>query len=261
MILQPINTLFTGQNLIELPEVESTNDFAIELLKSTAIPEGSAILTQKQTKGRGQREQNWESESGKNITVSFIFHPRFLTAARQFNLNICVSLGVLDFVDQVLNKEAVSIKWPNDIYFNNKKIGGILIENTIQGNSLQTSVVGIGININQTEFHSEAPNPASFKTITGQDYNIYESFSILCTCLEARYLQLKAGKETDMKMEYIKNLFQFDVYRDYLIKGELYTCRITGVSDSGRLLLEACSQGNEEYRTFEADLKEVKFIL
>jgi BirA family transcriptional regulator, biotin operon repressor / biotin---[acetyl-CoA-carboxylase] ligase len=239
---------------MEMEEASSTNDLAIELLKSSAIPEGTAILAHSQTRGRGQREQGWESEPGKNITTSIIFYPRFLHVRQQFELSIAVALGIHDFVEREAGPEA-AIKWPNDIYYKDLKIAGVLIENTVQGAHLHTSVTGIGININQEVFTSAAPNPVSLRQITGKDYNIRTCFEALCSCLEGRYLQLKAGKTELLRREYLKKLYRFGIYSEYLYQNLHIRAKITGISTSGRLQLES-----EELSTLEADLKEIKFL-
>src|ERR1035441_10550859 len=146
-----MQTLFIGKNLITLDSVASTNNFAKDMLSNTRPVEGTAIMAKEQYAGRGQMGNAWETESGKNLTCSFILYPEFLEADKQFFLNMAVALAVKDFCEHVLHDE-IKIKWPNDIYYHDKKLGGILIENSISGNKISSSVIGIGINVNQTAF-------------------------------------------------------------------------------------------------------------
>jgi BirA family transcriptional regulator, biotin operon repressor / biotin---[acetyl-CoA-carboxylase] ligase len=251
--LQPLNTLFTGQILIELEETPSSNDYALSLLQNSSPGEGTAILAYKQTKGRGQRENTWKSEAWKNLTISYIFYPRFLPAVRQFDLNLCVSLAVRDCLRHYAERD-LSIKWPNDIYIGNKKAAGILIENGISGVNLSYSVVGIGINLNQTDF--EGLNAVSLKSLLGQEIPVKECFIILSQSLEARYLQLRSGQISSLRKEYIQNLFRLNTMCDYVYRDFPIRASITGITDTGKLIL----YGNDGQQ-LEADLKELRFIL
>lgn len=151
-----MRTLFIGQNIIHLKSVDSTNSYASELLRQNSIPEGSLIYTFEQTNGRGQRGNVWESEPNKNISLSLVLYPTFLNADKQYLITKITALAVADLMAEILEPEEkkgrIKIKWPNDIYINDKKIGGILIENTLRDNTIQSTILGIGININQTIF-------------------------------------------------------------------------------------------------------------
>ena len=150
--IQP-NTLFTGKIIKYLPTCHSTNDIAAEMIQSQEVFEGTIIITDHQTTGRGQRGNSWEAAIGQNLTLSLILKPTFLRASDQFQLNVAVSLGVHEFLSQYL-PEGLTIKWSNDIYHYDKKLGGILIENTLQGYNIGYSVIGIGLNINQKQFEN-----------------------------------------------------------------------------------------------------------
>ena len=156
------NTLFVGKVLVELPRLTSTNLYAQELLSKSKPSEGTVISTSDQYAGRGQIGSGWESEAHKNITLTFIFYPAFLPIRQQFQLTQAISLGVKDCIEHFVPKN-VKIKWPNDIYINDKKTCGILIQNTLSGAQISSSIIGIGININQTHFQTNPPNPTSFK--------------------------------------------------------------------------------------------------
>ena len=203
-----MNTLFIGQNTIKLDAVGSTNDYASELLsrglKREKVFEGTVVYALSQRAGKGQRGKKWESEPFKNLTFSIVFYPSFLSAQEQFMLSKAVSLGICDYVSSVINKEA-KIKWPNDIKVGNEKIAGILIENSIRNNEIMHSIVGIGLNVNQTGFGKNIPNPTSLKLITGKNIDLEVCLGDLCSYLEARYLQLKSGKSKKINEDYEKS--------------------------------------------------------
>jgi len=248
-------TLFIGKELYEFPELASTNAYATELVAKSKPSEGTVITTYKQVRGKGQAGSYWESEPDKNISMSLILHPRFLEARNQFVLNQAISLGVLDFVKTYINSNA-KIKWSNDIYIYDKKVAGILIQNALMAKKIQSSIIGIGININQTEFVSDAPNPTSFKLEIGKEFNLEELLEMLCWKIEIRYLQLKANSIKKIKSEYLDNLYRYMEDTLYQVPDEdVFQGKIIGVGEFGKLLLET----KEGVRTFNT--KEVKFII
>lgn len=203
-----------GKNIIEIEETGSTNLYASDLLRSKEIPEGTVISAFRQSSGRGLGSNSWESEAGKNLTISIILYPSFLPIEKQFMLNKVVSLGVYDIITKLIentnslvNKSIVKIKWPNDIYIGDKKVSGILIENAIIGNKFLHSIVGIGININQEIFLSDAPNPVSLKNITGKEYGLKECLELLCSYLDKRYFQLKNDNYKAIDKDYLSTLY------------------------------------------------------
>ncbi|MBI1226147.1 MAG: biotin--[acetyl-CoA-carboxylase] ligase [Bacteroidetes bacterium] len=249
------NTLFVGQAFFDLPQVESTNAYALELLSKSKPAEGTVISTHRQTAGRGQIGSSWESEPDKNISLSVIFYPDFLAVKDQFLLNIFVSLAVFDFVKNCLPDRPISIKWPNDIYVGHLKIGGILLQNSLINTQIRSTVVGIGININQTTFLTNPPNPTSLSLESSQVFNLTELIPTLCEFLESRFLQLKAGKIVPLQHEYLQHLYRFAMPANYQRpNGAPFVGTITGIDESGRLKLEV------EGKTEVFDLKEIKFI-
>jgi len=172
--------------IIRLPETKSTNSYAIELLKQDRPKEGSVVITDHQTHGKGTDTNTWESEKGKNLTFSLILYPA-LGADQQFILNKAISLGIYDFLISILPNHKVSIKWPNDLYIGDKKACGILIQNSVLGNKLEYMVAGIGLNVNQILFTSNAPNPISLKMASGLDYNLDEYIQKLPTLIFNNY--------------------------------------------------------------------------
>jgi BirA family biotin operon repressor/biotin-[acetyl-CoA-carboxylase] ligase len=157
--------------IVKLSEATSTNTVAAEMGDSAA--HGTAVWALTQSAGRGQRGNTWEAEPGKNLTFSLVLRPQYIAAARQFELSMLVSIAIVRVLERHLRTE-VLIKWPNDIYVGDKKICGILIENTLSGTSIDRSIVGIGINVNQQFFQSDAPNPVSMIQLTGKKYDLDE---------------------------------------------------------------------------------------
>jgi BirA family biotin operon repressor/biotin-[acetyl-CoA-carboxylase] ligase len=245
------NTLFTGKQLIYLPQCDSTNRFAQELINKNKAIEGCVVVTDRQTHGQGQRGNTWEAEPGQNITLSLILKPAFLAAQHQFNLNICISLAVLDFAAIFLPPN-LKLKWPNDLYYGNKKIGGILIQNSLSGQFIQHSVIGIGLNINQDLF--SAPNASSFALITGKTYYLPNLIQKLLELLEVRFLQLKEGKIAHLKDEYLQSLYRFQEQRTYRVNDQLIKGIIIGIDESGRLGLDTGAT------VYYFNFKEITFV-
>jgi BirA family biotin operon repressor/biotin-[acetyl-CoA-carboxylase] ligase len=224
--------------IIELTSTDSTNSFAERLLKEKEVREGTIIWAHEQTAGKGQGENVWLSEPGKNLTVTMILYPRFLPVDRQFLLNKAISLGVIDFVHTLLPPESVKIKWPNDICHHYSKLGGILISNIITGNRFNTSVIGIGININQTRFEPSLPNPVSVKQAILKDTDTDQALNVLIEMLDNRYDQLKNGGEHLLDLEYKNNLLGVNEERSFKRDKEIFTGIIRDVDYYGRLIIE-----------------------
>ncbi|MDP4267237.1 MAG: biotin--[acetyl-CoA-carboxylase] ligase [Bacteroidota bacterium] len=222
--------------------VNSTNEFAAELLaKENKIYEGTIILANSQTAGKGQRGNTWESHYGKNLTFSIILFPVFLKINQPFMLNKAISLAVNDFIESIFHHSSLithhSIKWPNDIYVGSCKIAGILIENAYLGNTFKHSIIGMGININQETFSSNIPNPISLKMLTGKDYNIEGLLSELEICIQKRYHQLKSGDFTNIDQDYLNSIYKYGISSEYIYRGEKITAHITGIDPTGSLIL------------------------
>lgn len=252
------NSLFIGKVANYLTSVDSTNAFAYNLLSKSSPIEGTVIYTDNQYAGRGQIGSKWESNEGKNITLSFILYPNFLPIQQQFKLNQAVALAVYDLlVDYIFPIDPLSVKWPNDIYVGHKKIGGILIENQLRSSTFFSSVVGIGLNINQAAFAPDLPNATSLFIETGHQQDIYKMIGRLCECLEQRYLQLKAKKHDLLEKDYLQVLYGFQQWRDFKITATQQNIRgkIIGISALGNLQIQT-GQG-----VLEFGFKEVGFVL
>lgn len=247
-----INTLFVGQQLHYLPVCESTNSEAQQLLIKNKATEGCTVLTSEQTKGRGQRGNTWEAEPGKNITLSVILSPVFLPVRQQFYLNMAVSLAVLDLLREY-GATGAQVKWPNDLYIQDKKLGGILIENTINSYSLQHSIVGIGLNINQLDF--EVDTATSLAAVTGNVTNLEHVTARLLELLEKRYLELRSARHAKLKYEYLQALYRYQEKHRFIVDGKRAEGCIVGVDEDGRLGVEL----DGELRFF--GFKEITYII
>jgi len=246
--------LFVGQNLVTLKEVDSTNNYLKDLLSnSKPVVEGTVIMAEAQYAGRGQQQNKWLSEPGKNLTFSLLLKPSFLPVNQQFDLTRAISLGVIDALKPHFG-EHVKIKWPNDIYINDRKLGGMLIENLLQGSSIKHSVVGIGLNVNQVNFPEGAANPISFKQILHKDYDLQTILLEICKNIEVRYLQLKAGKTELIRSIYTDSLLGLNDTRHFKSNGIVFIGIITGVTPEGLLKVKQ----NDTEMLY--NLKEIEFI-
>jgi BirA family biotin operon repressor/biotin-[acetyl-CoA-carboxylase] ligase len=247
-------TLFVGANHISLDSVGSTNTYAKELIAQDRPPDGTLVTALEQTAGRGQAGSQWQAVPGQNITASYILYPTFLSADRQFFLNMAVSLAVRELCEEVTDRE-IRIKWPNDIYHRNKKLAGILIENTISGSQLSSTVIGIGLNVNQTDFDPALPNPTSVKLIADQEVPIGTVIEKLNGYIEKYYLQLRALHFNFLDKGYMVNLYRYHQTASFTRPGgQAFRGEITGVTKEGKLIIES---GGKELRF---GMKEVEYL-
>jgi BirA family biotin operon repressor/biotin-[acetyl-CoA-carboxylase] ligase len=224
--------------LIYLKTIDSTNNYAAQLLIKHQVEEETIILTDEQTSGKGQGDNSWESEPGKNATFSLILFPLFLSPEKQFLLNKSITLGVLDFLCSLSLGQKLFIKWPNDIYAGNRKMGGILIQNTVCGREFESSIAGIGLNLNQVNFNPVLPNPVSLMQITGKSYNVEEVVNHIVEAIDKRFLQLRNGSFDTLNTDYQKNLFGINEWKDYVVNNKVIKGKIRGVDDNGFLKVE-----------------------
>ncbi len=247
-----VSNLFIGQNRIYLADTDSTNNYARKLVRAKMPIEGTVITTEEQTHGRGQRSNLWISEPKMNLTCSYILRPVFLAAKDQFLLSASVALAVFDVVSMTLPDQDVKIKWPNDILIGQKKVAGILIENSLRGNMLDNSIVGIGININQVSFPSNL-KATSLKTEVKKTLSIDDVLTKLNRCLERRYLQIRSGGGQAALSSLNKNLFGFEQERMLIIKGVQESVLILGARPSGELQLQHQDGSNTLYQHHEIE--------
>lgn len=248
--------LIIGQNVITVDRVASTNDYFKENLSNfKPQDEGSAILAVEQFAGKGQRGNIWKSEPGKNIITSILIYPHFLKIDQQFTLSCAICLGIFNWL-KTKSDQKVQIKWPNDIYINDEKIAGVLIENTIKGNKIATSVIGIGINVNQTSF-GDTKHIASLKSITKQEelYHIGSLATELYQFLDIEYKRLRNNNQDEQLLEFNQNLFRRNDLKTYTVNGTEVEGEIMQVLPNGLLQLEI----SKEIKEF--NLHEIKYVL
>ena len=250
-----ISALFVGQNLLTLKEVDSTNNFLKNLLSnSKPLPEGTVIMAENQFAGRGQQDNQWHAEPGKNLTFSLLLKPTFLGVLNQFDLTRAISLGVFDTLRPIMG-DGLKIKWPNDIYYGDKKLGGMLIENMVQGGQIKNSIIGIGINVNQENFPAGASNATSVKQILHGDYDLRKLLSEICSHIEAWYLNLKAGKVSFVRNEYLNRLYWLNESSMFKTQSGVLEGAIINVKDNGLLIVQ-----NNNGEELEFSLKEIEFL-
>ena len=247
--------LIIGNEIVHLAEVDSTNSYVQQLITDDVKKsEGFVVWADYQKMGRGQRGNVWLSEKGKNLTFSIFLKPN-LPIHDQFLLSKIIALSITDFLDYMGLKE-VKIKWPNDIYCGSKKICGLLIENSIRNNRINTSVIGIGLNVNQIEFDDHLKNPTSVsKELSIQNIPLDKLFSNLLSFIDKRYLMWKNGNRDLINNDYHKKLFWLGELKKFRINNKETEGTIEGVGLPGKLLL------NIDGLTKEFDLQEIEFLI
>lgn len=247
------NRLIAGTRIIRLHSVDSTNAELSRRVQHENLPEGTVILALHQTAGRGQAGNNWHSEPAQNLTYSMVLYPHFLGVQQQFYLSMAVAAAVQQVVARYVHD--CLVKWPNDIYTGQRKLGGILIENALQGNTIRQSIIGIGLNVNQQQFDSSLPNPASVYTSTGVNLNCDELLEELLDALDAALLQLRAGQLESISTRYHRHLYGCQKPMLFDINGTVSEGIIEGVAATGELLLRM----HGELQQFH--FKQIKYIL
>lgn len=239
---------------IFLSETNSTNSYLDELCNTTSVAELTSVYTDFQTAGRGQRGNSWESEAGANLLFSFVVYPDFLEARKQFLLSQITALALQEVLSQYTDE--IRIKWPNDIYWKDKKICGTLIENDLTGIHISRSISGTGVNLNQESFLSDAPNPVSLFQITGRRYDRKEILDEFMERAAYYYSLLKNGNAELISSRYQAVLYRKEGLYAYKDKDGSFRARICGIEPSGALILEDESGKRREYM-----FKEVSFEL
>jgi BirA family biotin operon repressor/biotin-[acetyl-CoA-carboxylase] ligase len=225
-----------GSTFIQLLTADSTNNYALELLKQNLADSGTAIFAQEQTNGRGQMGKKWEALQGENIILTIIVDISTVHIQNQFNLLAMAALGCYDFFNKYAGNET-AIKWSNDIYWKDKKAGGILIE-TINHNNKRFAIVGMGININQTVFNENIINAVSLKQITGNNFNVIELAKELCNCIDTWYNILLSQNNHQLSINYNSHLYKKNKAVT-LKKGAIkFNCIIKSVNAYGELQVE-----------------------
>lgn len=228
-----------GRFLSIIDSVDSTNNYAMQKVHARLAKHGDAWLAKHQTQGKGQRNKEWLTQPGQNITISIVTEPIFLRPENPFLLIAAVALGIYDFFKFYAGEET-RIKWPNDIYWRDRKAGGILIENVIRDKNWLYAVIGVGLNINQTDF--DGVNATSLLAITGKKYDIITLAKELCGFLENRYEALKMNPEKILK-DYENALYKRNEVVGFKKESSLFEAVVCGVTESGLLIVRT---GEEE---------------
>ncbi len=242
-----------GHTIIELDKIASTNEHAENIIRDQYPNEGTVILAYDQYAGCGEGGTTWESEAGKNLTFSIILRPSFLRPEDQFYLSKMLALGVLKFLE--LYSDEVCIKWPNDLYVRDDKIAGILIENSFTGTTLIYSIAGIGVNLNQTSFPEDLPNPTALINTTGMEIDLMSALKLLCKIIDTHYLMLKEGRFQNIDSIYNGSLYRSHLFSDFESQGKRFKGKILGVEKTGELLIE---KRNGDLKSF--GFKEVVYL-
>ncbi|MCZ2443632.1 MAG: biotin--[acetyl-CoA-carboxylase] ligase [Flavobacteriales bacterium] len=245
-------SLIIDNSRIELEETDSTNAYLSQLIRDRPIAEGTVVVAHHQTSGRGQKGTQWYSTPNESLTFSLYLKPYFLPIDKQFLLNIAICNGISTCLKQYISH--VKIKWPNDIFIDNKKCGGVLIENTISNGKLASSVIGLGLNLNQKTFPENLPHATSISMHTNRTYPIDTFLTNLCKYLDYSYRQLQEGKWEVLKETYLHNLLGIGCPQRFFDAIGVFTGIILGITPAGELIVQ---KGEKEVHYA---LKEIQFI-
>jgi BirA family biotin operon repressor/biotin-[acetyl-CoA-carboxylase] ligase len=240
--------------IIYLEETASTNRYVQEAAEAGTLPDGSVIVVAAcQTAGRGQAGNAWEAEAGKNLTCSLLFYPRSLHAAQSFAIAQLAALSIKQIIDPYTPH--ITLKWPNDVYHGDRKIAGVLIENLLAGSQITRSIIGIGLNLNQTRFRSDAPNPVSLAQITGRTVPPLDMIAPLQRAIHLYIQQLESDGAENIHHQYLAALYRREGSHPFQDAHARFHARIHHIEPSGLLVLERADGSLASY-TF----KEVKFL-
>ncbi|MEJ6734170.1 MAG: biotin--[acetyl-CoA-carboxylase] ligase [Flavobacteriales bacterium] len=247
-----MNTLIIGHKIIRLDNVNSTNSFLSENLNDSSFFEGVVVVANAQTQGRGQGENLWHSNSGDNLLFSVLLQPK-CDLIYQFYLNQFIAVSICQTLKQF--GLDCQIKWPNDILVNKKKIAGILIENKIQGRMLHSSIVGVGLNVNQSDFPDQLINPTSMKLLLKDSIETNQVLETLIVQLEKYYFQFKRNELNVINENYQSLLFKRNEKAYFIIKGKRVETIIREVNKQGEIVLEI----DNELKSFSnSEIKMIK---
>lgn len=249
-----------SERLLILPEAESTNNVLMGLAKAdSSLPELYCVVALNQTAGRGQRGNSWLVSPGQNLTYSVLIRLESVSASAQYVVSELVAVTVVTALRSYLgrDKDKLQIKWPNDIYFGDKKLAGILIEHSITGAKIDYSVAGIGLNVNETDFHEDLPNPISLRQITGEKYELKNVHALLMANLSERIEEVMLGHYSKIHKEYMSMLYRRDGVHTYHDEHGTFFATIEDVLPSGHLVLRTEEGERREYAfkevVFDAD--------
>lgn len=240
-----------GRKIIQLECVDSTNNYVAKMILENDIEFGTVILADEQLNGKGQRGSVWHSKSGQNLLFSMYLDSAILSVSNQFVLSKIVTISIV----RTLKSYGIDakIKWPNDVYVHDKKIAGVLIENQISGQNLKSSIIGIGLNLNQTEF--EGINATSLRNEINDFVPVYDFALSLINQLNSCWIMLEQGEVGEINRLYLDNFYLLDQSHSFRDKEGPFLGKIKGVAENGFLILESVERSKVFY-----DLKEVSFF-
>jgi len=234
--------------------LNSTNLYANEMLRKRHDQVPFWVRTDDQFAGRGQGHHSWVTEPGLNLTGTLVIFPNNVRASEQFMISKIFSLAAAGFLEMFIDE--ISLKWPNDLYAGDKKIGGILIETAIMGQFIDHAILGLGVNINQVNFPPDIPNPISISALTGLKYDLKEMEDLMIECFRNFYHLIESGNYDLVNSQYIKKLYRYNEYSGYRAGTETFTAKIVGVTEFGHLILQS---QNGDLQTYA--YQEVEYVL
>ena len=242
--------------ILHFDEINSTNAFLYDKMSEKNDISDMVVVAAHQTAGKGMGKNSWESEAGKNLLFSIALNVNYLEAEKQFKISQAVSVAIIEILSKFIDNKQLSIKWPNDIYFGDNKLAGMLIQNTIEGRMMGVSIIGIGLNVNQLSFSKDIPNPVSLKMITGKDFDLDNLLNILIINIKKSVESLNSEKnQEEINEKYISKSYRFGIWADYFYKNEVKSLKINGFDKYGRLLLN-----DKEGVEIVCDVKELQFF-
>ena len=242
--------------ILHFDEINSTNVFLYDKNSENNDISDMVVVAAHQTAGRGMDKNRWESEAGKNLLFSIALNVNFLEAENQFKISQAVSVAIVETLSQSVDDKRLFIKWPNDIYFGDKKLAGMLIQNTIEGRMMGVSIIGIGLNVNQIEFSKDIPNPISLKMISGQDFDLDNLLNQLVSSIKTKVESLRDKEnQNEINEIYVSRSYRFGIWSDYFYQNQVKSMIINGFDKYGRLLLH-----DKEGAEIICDVKELQFF-
>ena len=241
-------------NYVRLEQTDSTNAY-LQRKQSECDIRNWVVSADEQTAGKGMGNNGWESEVGKNLTFSLAVDMAFLPSERQFLLSEAVPLGIIEVLDELLSAEKLSINWPNDIFYEKRKLAGILINSTIKASMMDISIIGIGLNVNQMRFQDWPTHPISLKMISGKDFDLQPLLEQIAERIITKVEQLKTDP-TSIEQDYLKRLFRYHTWADYEVDGKVLRLFMTGIDPFGRLQLVDGQQKQHQY-----EIKQIRFMI
>ena len=236
---------YFGSHVIQIDRVSSTNNYAAKLLNQTKIPFGAVIMAQFQDDGRGQRGAVWQSKSGENLLFSAILDGSLMKECPPFYLSKCVAVSIKDTLSFFL-KHKIHLKWPNDVLVERRKIAGVLIESQWKGNNLFSSIIGVGLNVNQTQFEYGF-DATSMKLLSANDYDLKEVLQVLCAKLNFNFNRLLSKEYSGLQQDYLSSLYKYNEKTHFKIGDKLEEVVLKDVNENGMVSLEMLGGKIKEY--------------